>query len=293
MRTTKAAPQVMREVRDRLQRSVLFVPGSRADRFDKAVTSGADIVCLDLEDGVQPSDKIQARTKVLEYVAGNRPDCQIAVRINSPRTRVGLQDILALIEATRYPNFVMLPKVESQAELEWVSGLLGESRHAPPVIPLVETLKGLARVDEIAAATCTAIIGLGTGDLAADMGVTMDWEPMLLARQQLVQAAKRAEVAAMDGAWLQVDDLEGLANEVRRSAALGFTVKPCLHPRQVETVHAAFTPADEIVQAARELVAAFEAAGTGVFLFKGRMVDLPVVEQARRQVALWESGRPS
>jgi citrate lyase beta subunit len=277
---------------DRLRRSVLFVPGNRSDRFDKAVASGADIVCLDLEDGVQVSDKPQARGRVLEYLAGARPHCEIAVRINSPRSQFGLQDLLGLAQAVTCPDLVVVPKVESAAEVAWVSEILGEHRPPPGIVPFVETVEGVTLVGNIAAAAATAMVGLGTGDLSVDMGVTMDWEPMLLARLQLVQAAKKARVPALDGGWLQVDDLAGLALEAQRSAALGYTAKVCLHPRQVDTVHMAFTPDEVQIRQARELIAAFEAAESGVCLFKGRMVDLPVVESARRQVQRWEAAKP-
>lgn len=280
----------MREpaVPERLRRSLLFVPGNRPERFDKAVASGADIVCLDLEDGVQGSDKAKARESVFAYLAATRPRCEIAVRINSPRTQLGVRDMLGLVEAAAYPDLIVVPKAESATEIAWVNGVLGESRASPGILPFVESLAGIARVDEIASAPGTALLGLGTGDLSAEMGVTMEWEPMLLARLQLVHAAIRAKVPAMDGAWLQFDDVGGLAGEVRRSAALGYSAKVCLHPKQVNTVHVELAPTDEQARQARALIAAYDAANTGALLFEGRMVDLPVVVQARKRLRLWE-----
>jgi (S)-citramalyl-CoA lyase len=275
--------------RSKTRRSLLFVPGTRPERFEKAVASGADIVCLDLEDSVHPEEKATARARVIEFLARHNSPCEIAVRVNSIRTLVGVRDVLALVEASSSPDLVVIPKAESAEELAWVSGILGESRPPPGLIPFVETLKGVALADLIAAAPSAQLLGLGTGDLAAEMAVSMDWEPMQLARLQIVQAAKRARVPTMDGAWLQITDLEGLAEEARRSAALGYSAKVCLHPKQVPVVNAAFTPDAEQAEQARELIAAFEAAGSGAFMFKGRMVDLPVVASARRQLALWEA----
>jgi (S)-citramalyl-CoA lyase len=272
-----------------LRRSLLFVPGNRTDRFGKAIASGADIVCLDLEDGVPGSDKQAARTCVLGFLANNRPACEVALRINAVRTQTGVQDLLQLAQSDAYPDLVILPKVESAEEVAWVRSLLGEFRPSPGIVPFVETLAGLSRLESLAMTPGTALLGLGTADLAADMGVTMDWEPLLLARLQLVQAASRARVGAIDGAWLHLDDRAGLLCEVRRSAALGYTAKVCVHPKQVEGVHAAFAPSEEQVLQARNLIAAFEAAGTGVCQFKGRMIDLPVVNSARRQLRLWEA----
>lgn len=268
---------------------MLFVPGNRADRFGKAAASGADIVCLDLEDGVRGPDKRVARTCVLEFLANNRPGCEIAVRINALQTQAGALDLLQLAQSGVYPDLIILPKVESAEEIGWVSRLLGESRPSPGVVPLVETLAGLSRLESLAMAPGIAMLGLGTADVAAEMGVAMDWEPLLLARLQLVQAACRARVGAIDGAWLQIDDDDGLARETRRAAALGFTAKVCVHPKQVVGVHLALAPAEEQVLQARELIAAFEAAGSGACQFRGRMIDLPVVNLARRQLGLWEA----
>jgi citrate lyase beta subunit len=115
----------------------------------------------------------------------------------------------------------------------------------------------------------------------------MAWAPMQLPRSQVVQAAKAARVKALDGAWLQLDDAAGLAVETRQAAALGFSAKVCLHPRQIETVHASLRPADAEIELARDIVAAFEASSHGAAQFRGRMLDLPVVEAARRMLADW------
>lgn len=278
-----------RAPRTGLRRSLLFVPGNRADRFAKAVASGADIVCMDLEDGVRGPDKLTARTCVLEFLANNRPECEIAVRINALQTQTGALDLLQLAQSGVYPDLVILPKAESAEEIVWVSRLLSESRRSPGIVPFVETLTGLSRLESLAMAPGIALLGLGTADLAVDMGVAMDWEPLLLARLQLVQAASRARVRAIDGAWLQIDDGDGLIRETRRAAALGYTAKVCVHPRQVEGVHVGLAPSEEQVLQARELIAAFEAAGSGACQFRGRMIDLPVVNLARRQVLLWEA----
>jgi citrate lyase beta subunit len=127
------------------------------------------------------------------------------------------------------------------------------------------------------------------------MGVGMDWEPMLYARQRVVQAAKAARVEAMDGVWVQIDDLAGCAAETRRVVALGFAAKPCLHPKQVDVIHKAMVPTPAELEFARGVVAAFEAGGAGAIMYRGRMVDAPIYEAARRKVAAWEreTGSPA
>lgn len=272
-----------------LRRSLLFVPGNRPDRFGKAIASGADIVCLDLEDGVREADKQAARDHTLEFLAAERPSCEIAVRVNALQTLAGLRDVLTLAESDALPDLIILPKVEAAEEIEWAARLMGGSGQPAGIVSFVETLTGLARLERIAAVPANTMLGLGTADLASDMDVTMQWAPMMLARMQLVQAAKREKLGAIDGAWLQLQDVEGLMDETRRVAALGYTTKVCIHPRQVAHVHAALAPDERYVREARELVAAYEAADSGVIQYNGRMVDLPIVNSARRQLRLWEA----
>lgn len=273
------------------RRSLLFVPADRPERFTKAAASGADIVCLDLEDGVQPAAKAAARTHMLEFLNGERVSCELAVRINALQTQAGLQDLLALANSALLPDLIVLPKVESPDEIEWVARLTGAARMSPGIVALVESPKGLTRLNGIATASATTLLGLGTADLAASMNVTMEWEPMLLARMQVAQAAALAGIGAIDGAWLQLDDTQGLAQESRRAAALGFTAKLCIHPKQVPSVHATFAVNDRQAEEARRLITAFEAAGGCPLQLNGRMVDLPVVISARRRLRLWEDSR--
>jgi citrate lyase beta subunit len=267
---------------------MLFVPGSRPDRFSKAAASGADIICLDLEDAVLPADKAVAREHVLAYLGQSPRPCEVAVRINSLRSREGLEDLLALATVTAAPDLVVLPKTECAGEVTIVAAVLAQGGHAAALVPMVETLAGLDNVASIAAARHVAFVFLGTADLSTEMGVTMDWEPMLYARQQVVQAAKSARVEAMDGVWAQIDDLEGCAAETRRSVALGFAAKPCLHPKQVDVIHKAMLPAPGELELARGIVAAFENGGAGAILYRGRMIDAPIYEAACRKIAAWD-----
>lgn len=264
-----------------LRRSLLFVPGNRPDRFMKAAASGADMICLDLEDAVPAPERDAARASVLAFLATRKTACEVAVRINTLRSKAGLTDVLALASAGA--DIIAVPKVESAAELEILSACL-----PGPFLALIESLRGLDRADEIAAAPGVAMVGLGTADLAAEMGVTMDWEPMQLARLLLIKAAKKAGVQAMDGAWVKLADTDGLKAETRRAAALGFTVKPCLHPNQVGAVHEALAPSADDAAHARKIVEAFQAAGGKAVQVDGRMIDVPVANAARRTLAIWE-----
>jgi citrate lyase beta subunit len=266
-------------------RSILFVPGDRPERFPKAIESGADAICLDLEDAVQPSDKAAARRSVAAAVACSAAATRLVVRINSLRSRHGLEDLLALEAVARRPASIMIPKIESASEAQTVREVLSSRNDPVTVMGLIETSRGLDAIDAIAAAPGLAALILGIADLSAEMGISMEWEPMLYARYRTVCAAHRARVAAVDGAWTKIDDSEGLQAEAARAVELGFGGKICIHPGQVSIVHAALSPSAEAIAHAREVIAASSVAAHGVTVVRGRMIDRPIVEAARRTLA--------
>ncbi len=277
-------PTVPSRIRPR--RSILFCPGSRPERFAKAFASGADVVCLELEDGVAPEAKDRARDAVIAFLmhdADRSTAVECVVRVNDPRTDIGRRDVdaLAALARDRRPAAVMVPKVDGPEELEAVARVLGLV-----LLPMIETARGLERVAEIAdAGLALGALVFGGMDLAAELGARFDWEPLLYARSRIVHAAALAGVAAIDVPWAPLDDVVGLQTETRRVARLGFTGKLAIHPMQVPLIHAALAPdADELAAAHRIVDAADRAAG-GVLVVDGRMVDRPVVLAARRVLA--------
>jgi (S)-citramalyl-CoA lyase len=278
---------------------VLFAPGSRPERFAKAMAAGADAVCLDLEDGVAPDGKEKARDEVVRFLAqwggpGSGPE--LIVRINDPREPVGKRDLEALARARR-PDGVMIPKVDGEEVLEEVARAVGArttvgfdargSRERSVVLlPLIETARGLERVEEIAntPAPLDALV-FGGMDLAAELGAAFEWEPLLYARSRVVHAAALAGVGAIDVPWTPLDEPEGLAEETRRAARLGFTGKLAIHPKQVPVIHQALLPDAGDLERARRIMAAWAEARGGVVVVDGRMIDRPLVLAAERVLA--------
>lgn len=260
-------------------RSLLFVPGSRPERIAKALNSGADQVCVDLEDAVAPDQKAIARNAVqsaLEQHGG------FGVRINSPRSDWGEDDVAA-IKALK-PNFVMIPKADSPGDVETVRQWLGRSQILD-LIPIIESAEGLYQCwDTIASAhVCAALFG--GGDLSADLGVSMDWEPLMFARSQVVAACARAQVQAIDVPYLDVNDDYGLREETLRSKALGFNARACIHPCQLATVNDVFTPDVNEIERAKAILEAFAKAEGGAALLHGKLIEKPVVLGAERTLA--------
>lgn len=264
-------------------RSLLFAPGSRPDRFGKALAAGADAVCIDLEDAVAPDRKDEARKATLEWLAGLSADASAGLRINGLRTLEGLRDLASLADSAARPALLMLPKVAHAEEIAIVREVLGAA--CPPLWPIVESAAALQAAWDIAAAPGVAGVLFGGADFSADLGVAMDWEPLLLARATLVAACAKAAVQLLDVPHIDVGDAPGLADGARRVRALGFTGRACIHPAQVAVVNAAFSPAPAEIDRAHRVLDAFAASDGGAALLDGKLIEAPVVRSAQRVLA--------
>lgn len=261
-------------------RSFLFVPGDRPDRFDKAVAAGADCTILDLEDAVRVEDKPDARTAILHWLeAGNRA----ALRINGADTQEYALDLALAC----HPGVlaVLLPKAESAAAC---SAVLNSINSEIPLLPLVETATGLFAAQEIAAAKGVERLLFGSVDFMVDCGIEDDKTGLAFARSMLVTASAAAGIAGpVDGVTLALNDPEALARDCCAARGMGMSGKLCVHPKQVDDVNRGFSPTEhEVSQALRIIEAAEEAGARGAIMLDGRLVDLPVVERARRTLDL-------
>lgn len=247
------------------------MPGDRADRFGKAVGSGADVVILDLEDAVAAPDKLRARDHVAAWLgAGN----SALVRINAPGTP-WCDDDLAMAAGCGMP--VMVPKAEDPSVL---AELASRTAGASPLIPLVETAAGIERAVEVCAAPGVVRVAFGNADLAGQLGVAHD-DHLALAysRSRLVSASAATGLCSpVDGVTTSVKDLDALAADIDHGRRLGFTGKLCIHPAQVPVVAERFAPTAR----EREWARAVLAAGDSVTVVDGHMVDKPLLERARR-----------
>ena len=274
----------------RARRSLIFVPGDRPERFAKALASGADQVCIELEDGV-PRRKDEARAQARAFFAA-APDSaargpERLLRINSPRTAHGLRDLVAICESAAPPPALMLPKVESPEEVRLLSDLLRGGAHGAIRFHIVvETAAALEAAHEIALADPRIdALAFGVFDLAAEMRASPGWGPMLYARQRLAGAAAAAGIDLLDAPSLDLDDEAGLEDDARRARELGYTGKAAIHPRQIPIIAKVFSPGAEEVARARAAIAASEAAGGELAVVDGKLVEPPVLRAMRRIVA--------
>ncbi len=271
--------------------SLIFVPGSRPDRFAKARGAGSGLTVIDLEDAVPQADKATARDAALAQVAagdyGNEPGW--AIRCNAIATAAGITDLAAFIGANVLPSFLLVPMVEGAGELEIVAKALGA--RCPALVPLIETPRGLRHALEIASAPQVEAVMFGGADFSGELGVALEWEPLLAARSALLLACAEARVPAIDVPYILLDDQSGLEMECARARSLGFAAKAAIHPAQVAAIEAAFSPAAAEIAEAEEAIAAYLAAGEKAIRFKGRMLEVPVVK--RYQAVLSRKGKTS
>ena len=275
----------------RPRRSLLFVPGLRPDMYAKALNSGADIVCIDMEDAVARSRKDEGRALTLPLFENKtHPHVEQMVRINGLSTPDGLKDLTAIIESHAPPPAIMIPKIKSPEEVQLIETLLssGPARTIRFCV-IIETNQGLERAVEIARSSqrIDSMI-LGAVDMSADLRCEKAWEPLLYTRSRLVHAAASAGIDLLDVPYLSLDDPEGLRKEAMGCAKLGFTGKASIHPNQIPIIHEAFTPDAKTVEKARKVCAAFEQDSTGLVVVDGELIELPVVRSMYRVLAIAE-----
>ena len=273
----------------RPRRSFIFVPGLRPDMYPKALSSGADIVCVELEDGIAPRDKAEARKNALALFEQPHADDGVEriVRINSIRERFGIEDVLAVLATDTPPPALMMPKVCTPDEVVMLDQLLSEAGHSTRLHVIIETNAGLEAAFDIA--KCSDRIDamfFGGVDMAAELRCQNSWEPLLYARSRVVHASTSAGLDVIDVPWLDLNDPEGMRVEAERARDLGFVGKGSVHPNQIAALNEVFTPSTDQVARARRVIAEFETADTGLLVIDGKLIEKPVLRNMYRIVAI-------
>ncbi len=262
--------------------SWLFTPGSRPDRFEKALATETEAVILDLEDAVSEAEKAPARQTVLDFLSGlgEQETKPICVRIN-PLGRIhGLQDLCALSLLPRGPDYILIPKSEVPAELALADHVLSDQKSRIQFIALIESANGICQAAAIAASTprLTALM-FGAADYAADLGQQVGSFNADFARQSIINAAASGGIATIDSPFFAIDNPTQLTAESAGARAMGFTGKAAIHPSQIAIINDAFRPTEEEKQLASRIL---ESVPDGVGMLDGKMIDIAMVRWARR-----------
>jgi citrate lyase subunit beta/citryl-CoA lyase len=286
----------------KLYRTFLFTPGNHPRRVEKVFSVGADAVILDLEDAVANAEKKSTRRTVVEALSKPR-DCLGYIRVNSMGTEWCFGDLCEVVRPG--VDGIMLPKVESAADLravDWVLGCLereqGLAAGSIDLLPIIETGKGLAHIDAIAGCgSRVRRIAFGAGDFTLDMNLIWSREEGELehARAKIVLASRAAGLdPPIDTVWIRLKDPDGLRASAQTSLRMGFQGRLCIHPDQIGVVHEVFTPTAEEFARAQKVVDAFTEAernGLASIQVDGQFIDYPIVYKAQRVVATMEKIR--
>ena len=273
------------------RRSFIFTPGLRPDMFSKALASGADMVCVELEDGIAPKDKAEARKNALALFEKPLAEDGVEklVRINSIRERFGIEDMNAILNTATPPPALMIPKVRTPDEVVILDQLLDEAGHATRLHVIIETNAGLEAAVEIA--HCSKRIEsllFGGVDMAAELRCNNSWQNLLYARSRVVSAAAGAGLDVIDVPFLDLDDMDGMRIAAEQARDLGFSGKGSVHPKQIAALNDVFTPSAERIARARRVIDEFEAADTGLVVVDGKLIEKPVLREMYRIVAIAE-----
>ena len=292
---TSAGTMTDRATRPR--RSFIFVPGLRPDLYPKALASGTDIVCVELEDGVAPDDKDAARTHAMGLFATPPADDGVEriLRINCLRESFGQADVQAVLATDSPPPALMLPKVRTPDEIVLLDDLLTERGHATRLHVIIETNRALEAAFEIAEASARIdALFFGGVDMAAELRCENTWESLLYARSRVVHAAASAGLDVIDVPYLDLEDMDGMVAAAKQAKALGFSGKGAIHPKQIAAINEVFTPSAEEIERAQRIIRTFEEAGTGLVVIDGKLIEKPVLRDMYRIIAVAErSGRRS
>ena len=278
------------------RRALLYTPGDDWHKIEKALTLGVDCICMDMEDGVALNRKAEARATIaralqeLDFSRSER-----LARINPVGSGLEKDDIEAVLP--HHPDGIVIPKIESPEQIQWASGIIeaAELSHGLPVNSIrlivdVETARGILNLKEIASHSRLDALIFGAEDFAASVGATRTaeaWE-VFYARSAVVTAASAFGLQAIDMVTIDFHDIEKVRREAEYGARLGYTGKQIIHPNQVAPVQEAFTPDDESIAHAQQLVEAFEEhqkKGAGAFAMDGKMIDMPLVKAAQNVLA--------
>ena len=275
----------------KVRRSFIFTPGLNPEMFPKALASGADMVCIELEDGIAIKDKDEARKhtinalKTLEV----KNDVELVVRVNCQRTKPGLLDLEAFISSKLKVKALMLPKVKTPDEITFIDDLLSDCNLDTDLHVIMETNEALENIYDIAHASKRIVaLYFGGVDMAAELRVPNSYENLIYARSKLVHAGASVGIDVIDVPYLDLEDMDGMKKEAELVRNLGFTGKGSIHPKQINILNEVFTPSKEEIIKAKKIVDQFNASDTGLVVIDGKLIEKPVLREMKRRILVAE-----
>ena len=272
-----------------VRRSFIFTPGLKPEMFPKAIASGADMVCIELEDGIAIKDKDEARKNTIEALETLevKSGVELVVRVNCQRTKFGLLDLEAFISTKTKVKAIMLPKVKTPDEIAFIDDLLTDCGLDTDLHVIMETNEALESIYEIAHASKRIVaLYFGGVDMAAELRVPNKYKNLIYARSKLVHAGASVGVDVVDVPYLDLDDMDGMKKEAELVRDLGFTGKGSIHPKQINMLNEIFTPSKDEIIKAKKIVDQFNASDTGLVVIDGKLIEKPVLREMQRKILI-------
>ena len=274
-----------------VRRSFIFTPGLKPEMFPKAIASGADMVCIELEDGIAIKDKDEARKNTIDALKNLevKNGVELVVRVNCQRTKFGLLDLEAFISSKLPIKALMLPKVKTPEEITFIDNLLTDCGLDTDLHVIMETNEALESIYEIAHSSKRIVaLYFGGVDMAAELRVPNEYKNLIYARSKLVHAGASVGVDVIDVPYLDLDDMDGMKKESELVRDLGFTGKGSIHPKQINILNEIFTPSKEEIMKAKKIVDQFNESNTGLVVIDGKLIEKPVLREMQRKILIAE-----
>ena len=271
----------------KVPRSFIFTPGLNPEMFPKALASGADMVCIELEDGIAIKDKDEARKNTINALKNLKinNDVELVVRVNCQRTKPGLLDLEAFISSKLNVKALMLPKVKTPDEITFIDDLLTDCNMDTDLHVIMETNEALENIYDIAHASKRIVaLYFGGVDMAAELRVPNSYENLIYARSKLVHAGASVGIDVIDVPYLDLEDMDGMKKEAELVRNLGFTGKGSIHPKQINILNEVFTPSKEEIKKAKKIIDQFNASDTGLVVIDGKLIEKPVLREMKRRI---------
>ena len=275
----------------KVRRSFIFTPGLNPEMFSKALASGADMVCIELEDGIAIKDKDEARKNTINALKTLevKNDVELVVRVNCQRTKPGLLDLEAFISSKLKVKALMLPKVKTPDEITFIDDLLSDCNLDTDLHVIMETNEALENIYDIAHSSKRIVaLYFGGVDMAAELRVPNSYENLIYARSKLVHAGASVGVDVIDVPYLDLEDMNGMKKEAELVRNLGFTGKGSIHPKQINILNKVFTPSEEEIIKAKKIIDQFNASDTGLVVIDGKLIEKPVLREMQRRILVAE-----
>ena len=272
-----------------VRRSFIFTQGLKPEMFPKAISSGADMVCIELEDGIAIKDKDEARKntfKALETLEV-KSGVELVVRVNCQRTKFGLMDLEAVVSSKTNVKAIMLPKVKTPDEITFIDDMLTDCGLDTDLHVIMETNEALESIYDIAHASKRIVaLYFGGVDMAAELRVPNEYKNLIYARSRLVHAGASVGVDVIDVPYLDLEDMDGMKKEAELVRDLGFTGKGSIHPKQINMLNEIFTPSKEEIIKAKKIVDQFNESDTGLVVIDGKLIEKPVLREMQRKILI-------